>query len=257
MKVLAFNSSPNMAKGGTALILAPFLAGLKKAGAEVELFYLRQLNIKPCLGCFACWFKTPGQCTLRDDMDMLYPKISSADITVIATPVYVDGMTGTMKTLFDRFVPLVEPFFEMRAGHCRHPQREGYKEGKVVLVSVTGFPELDNFDPLVTHVKAICKNMQQEFAGALLRPYAAALPSMEKMGIPVQEVYQAAENAGYYLAKEGKMPAEDLTAVSCELVPPEAYVEFINKRFHKALATLEEKKKKKVAAHCDQCALKS
>jgi multimeric flavodoxin WrbA len=39
MKVLAINSSPRMGRGNTALILNPFLEGMKGAGAEVELFY--------------------------------------------------------------------------------------------------------------------------------------------------------------------------------------------------------------------------
>jgi multimeric flavodoxin WrbA len=41
MKVLAINSSPRMDKGNTALILNPFLEGMKEAGAEVDLFYTR------------------------------------------------------------------------------------------------------------------------------------------------------------------------------------------------------------------------
>ncbi|WP_332882068.1 flavodoxin family protein [Methanosarcina horonobensis] len=47
MKVLAINSSPRMDKGNTALILNPFLEGMKEAGAEVELFYTKKLNINP------------------------------------------------------------------------------------------------------------------------------------------------------------------------------------------------------------------
>lgn len=54
MKVLAFNSSPNMGKGATASILDPFLEGMKEAGAEVEVVYVSKLNIKPCVGCYAC-----------------------------------------------------------------------------------------------------------------------------------------------------------------------------------------------------------
>ena len=37
MKVLAFNCSPKMDKANTALILAPFLEGMKEAGAQVKL----------------------------------------------------------------------------------------------------------------------------------------------------------------------------------------------------------------------------
>jgi multimeric flavodoxin WrbA len=37
-----------MDKGNTALILGPFLEGMRAAGAEVELFYTRKLKINPC-----------------------------------------------------------------------------------------------------------------------------------------------------------------------------------------------------------------
>jgi len=151
MKVLAFNCSPNMEKSNTALILNPFLEGMKEEGAEVELFYVRRLKINPCLGEFSCWFKTPGECIHDDDMKILYPKIKEADIIVFGTPVYVDGMPGPMKNLIDRLIPLLQPYIEIRDGHCRHPRREGQKRAKLVLVANCGFWEMDNFNPLVIH----------------------------------------------------------------------------------------------------------
>jgi len=47
IKVLAFNCSPKMDKGNTALILTPFLEGMREAGAKVELFYTRKLKLTP------------------------------------------------------------------------------------------------------------------------------------------------------------------------------------------------------------------
>jgi multimeric flavodoxin WrbA len=240
MKVLAFNSSPKE-KAGTASILTPFLEGMGQAGAEVELFFLRKLDIKPCLGDFACWLETPGQCVHKDDMQMLYPKLAASDIIVFATPVYVDGMTGTMKMLLDRFVPLVLPFIEIRDGHCRHPFRHTSNPAKVVLVSVCGFPEMDNFDPLVSHMEAICKNMGADFAGALLRPYASALPRLKERGFPVDDIYEAAGNAGRQLVQDGKMTSETLAAVSREVVPRETYVQGANAYFQQALDALDSK----------------
>jgi multimeric flavodoxin WrbA len=35
-------------------------------------------------------------------MDMLHPKMGKADVLVLATPVYCDGITGPMKNLLDR-----------------------------------------------------------------------------------------------------------------------------------------------------------
>ncbi|MCK4722400.1 MAG: flavodoxin family protein [Dehalococcoidia bacterium] len=67
-KVVAVNGSAMMDNGNTHLILEPFLEGLKETGAEVELFYTRKLDIKPCQGGFICWNKTPGECWQKDDM---------------------------------------------------------------------------------------------------------------------------------------------------------------------------------------------
>ncbi|MHA2132071.1 MAG: flavodoxin family protein [Promethearchaeota archaeon] len=101
MKVIAINSSPNMDKGNTSLILTPFLEGMKEAGAEVELFYTKKLNINPCQGEFNCWYKTPGKCFQNDDMQMLNPKLLKADVIVFDTQIYCDGVNGFMKNIWD------------------------------------------------------------------------------------------------------------------------------------------------------------
>jgi len=229
-----------MDNGNTALILNPFLEGMKEVGAEVELFYTRKLKINPCHGGFICWLKTPGECWQKDDMQMLYPKLREADIYVFGTPVYVDGISGPMKNLLDRIIPLVQPFFELRDGHCRHLVREGYRHGKMVLVSNSGFWEMDNFDPLLVHMKAFCKNAAKEFAGALLRPHGEALRPMMKMGISLDDVFEAAREAGRQLVKDGKMSAETLNIVSRELMPLEMYVKAANETFQQALDALKK-----------------
>ncbi len=241
MKVLAFNSSPMMDKGNTALILNPFLEGMREAGAEVELFYTKKLKINPCQGEYNCWFKTPGKCWQKDDMAMLIPKLGEADILVLATPLYVDGMTGPMKNLIDRTIPGAQPFFELRDGHNRHPGRGGTRQGRVVLVSNCGFWEMDNFDALLVHMKAFCKNAAMEFAGALLRPHGPALRPMVEMGAPVNDIFEAAKEAGRQLVRDGKMSTETLGIVSRELLPPEMYLQIVNQNFQRALDALEKK----------------
>lgn len=241
MRALAFNCSPRMDKGNTALILGPFLDGMKEAGAEVELFYTKKLKISPCQGELNCWLKTPGKCFQEDDMAMLLPKMGEADIWVFATPVYVDGVTGQMKKVMDRGVPMVQPFFELRDGHCRHPMREGTRDGKVVLVSTCGFWEMDNFDSVLAHMRAFCKNTGREFSGALLRPHGPVLRVMMKMGGPVNDVLEAAKEAGRQLVRDGKMSKETLRIVSRELLPLETYVQRANQHFQQKLDALENK----------------
>ena len=106
MKVLAINGSPHMDEGNTAMILNPFLEGMKEAGSDVEVFYTRKMKIGPCNGDMSCWFKNPGTCGQKDDMQMLLPKFKEADVIVWASPVYYAGITGPLKNLMDRQLPL-------------------------------------------------------------------------------------------------------------------------------------------------------
>jgi multimeric flavodoxin WrbA len=228
MKALVVNGSPKGDKGNTALVLDPFVEGMKEAGAEVETLLVRDLSIRPCLGDYACWHKTPGKCILDDSMKEVLPKIAEAEILVIASPVYVDGITGPTKCFMDRMIPLVSPRFEMRDGHCRHPRMPDTMKGKMVLVSNCGFWEMDNFDPLVAHIQAASRNMDREFAGALLRPHGPAFAAMLKMGHAVGDVFEAAREAGRQLVRDGRMRPETLAGVSRELLPLEMYAKIVN-----------------------------
>lgn len=169
---------------------------------------------------------------------MLLPKLARADVWVFATPVYFDGISGSMKKLIERMLPLVEPFFEVRDGHCRHPRRKGTKSGKVVLVSSCGFWEMDNFDPLLVHMKAICKNAGRKFAGALLRPHGAAMTRMREGSAPIDDILAAAKEAGRQLVTDGRMSPATLQVVSRNLISVDQLVQGANLFFQQMLNKL-------------------
>jgi multimeric flavodoxin WrbA len=240
MKVLAINGSPHLGNGNTGMILTPFLTGMKDAGAEVETLYTKKLTIKPCLGCLNCWTKTPGRCVITDDMADILIKIKMADILVFATPVYWDGVSGPMKMFMDRMTPLGEPFIEVRDGRSRHPVREGYGHGMVVLVATCGYFELENFDPMITHYKAVAENLERKFAGALLRPNAMSMKPAQHFGIPIDDIFDAAEKAGTELVKDGVFLQETLKNVSRDFMTLEQFQTQANVYFKKVLDKIEE-----------------
>jgi multimeric flavodoxin WrbA len=214
MKVLAINGSPHMDEGNTAMILNPFLEGMREAGSDVEVFYTRKLKIGACNGDLSCWFKNPGICGQKDDMQMLLPKLKEADIIVWASPVYYAGVTGPLKNLMDRQLPL-----NLQGGQAKHP--------KAVLVSTCSAWELSMFDPLLLQMRAIYTrpNESSDFAGALLRPMADGMKDMIKAGETklVEDIFQAAREAGRQLAKEGTISEELEARVSRALMPRDAY----------------------------------
>jgi len=231
LKVLVINGSPRKSRGATAGILSHFVEGMKEAKAHVDVIYSIGLDIGDCRGCFNCWENTPGKCIQDDDMTEVLAKMADSDILVLATPVYVDGMTGSLKSLLDRSIPQLHGRFELRDDHCRHPRREHVKTKKLVLVSVSGFTEMDNFDPLIHHVKAVGKNLGCEFVGSLLRPYAWMLDPAQEQGAPVSDIIKAVKQAGYELVSEGTMKEETLAAVARDFIPRDEVVKRMQEYF--------------------------
>lgn len=227
MEVVIINGSPRKDRGHTGAFASLFAEGMKEKGANVEFIYPRDLEIADCTGCLNCWGNTPGKCIQEDDMAEVLNKIAKADILVLATPVYVDGMTGLLKTLLDRGIPLLHGRFEIREDHCRHPPRAFVNKGKMVLLSVSGFTEMDNFDPLVTHVKAISKNISREYAGAVLRPIAWAMPGAKEQGVPLDDIFEAVKEAGRELISNGSMKEETLATIAREYIPREIAVQLM------------------------------
>ena len=235
-KVLVVNGSPHMDRGSTGLVLCSFVEGMKAAGADVEIVYTKRMQINACCGDFYCWYKTDGQCRQKDDMQGLYPKIREADIWVWATPLYADGMSGSLKMFIDRLIPLLDSKIEMVSGHCRHPLRNGIKRGKVVLVSVCGFWEKDNFDPLVKHVQHICKNAGREYAGSLLRPHAPLLLDIPREGalerlLDTDDILTAAKSLGCELIETGEMSVENLEIVSRNIISLPVFKRLVNSAY--------------------------
>ena len=228
MKAIIVNGSPNMNKGNTALISQPFIEGLKSAGAEVTEIFTPKLKINPCLGEYHCWLKKPGECIQNDDMTPLIEQLATAEILVLVTPLYVDGMTGPLKMFLDRIIPIAVPFIELRDDHCRHPGRFPLENGKLVLISNCGFWELDNFDSLLSHAKAISKNLGREFAGALLRPHGGALRALRDQGFPVNDIFDAAREAGEQVVTQGRISPANQKTVSRELANRDQFITIAN-----------------------------
>lgn len=230
IRAVAINGSAKMEKGNTALVLKPLLDGMREAGASVELFYAKRLNVKPCTGEFHCWNKKLGQCYIDDDMQMLYPKLGKADVLVLATPVYIP-LPGEMQNLINRLCPLVEPILEFREGRTRARFHAEVNIRKIVLVSTCGWWEMGNFGTVLRIAEELAKDADVEFAGAVLRPHAYL---MREDGEKVKKVTDALRQVGYELVKKGRMPKNLLEVISQPLISEGEYRRNLNDDYKKA-----------------------
>ncbi|AEB08814.1 flavodoxin family protein [Desulfobacca acetoxidans] len=99
MKILGIWGSPRVG-GNSEVLLDAFLQGAQEGGGEIEKVALRSLKISPCLEIYKC-FKD-GDCPIKDDMQELYPKLLSADVVALASPIFFYGLTAQAKAMIDR-----------------------------------------------------------------------------------------------------------------------------------------------------------
>jgi multimeric flavodoxin WrbA len=221
MKVIAINGSPRMENGYTALMLTSFIHGMMDAGSEVKLFYVRRLKVNPCTcGEMYCWYKKAGECCIKDDMQVLYPQLTEADILILATPVYIP-LPGEMQNFINRLCPLINPILENREGRTRARFRKQVKIRKIVLVSTGGWWEKANFETVVRITEELAKGASVEFAGAVLRPHASLMKEKGELTKDGEVVLNAVKRAGYELVKEGGINKETLEMISRPLVSEE------------------------------------
>jgi putative NADPH-quinone reductase len=198
MHVMAVNGSPRKEKSSTGHILVPLLEGMRAAGATTELVHLGKLRVKPCLGCFLCWVKTPGRCVQKDDMPALFERFVQADLVVFGTPLYHYHMSGLLKNFIDRTLAAHEPWLVQDPSdpeRSAHPDRYP-KDRAMLLVSPCGFPEFEYFGPMVQYFQYWAQKLHWRYIGEILRPAGEILYSErheERLGWYYDLVRQAGE----------------------------------------------------------------
>jgi len=221
MKILALNGSPRKTVSATHRILETLLAGMRDAGAETQLVQLRDLDLRPCTGCYTCWVRTPGACIHDDGMAAAAQAMKAADLILFGTPLYHYSMTGLMKTFLDRLLPEVEPWLiedPGAPGRTTHPRRGQVRPQAAFLVSPCGFPEPDHFGPLVSTFRTIADRHGWRWLGELLRP--GAEPLSRSQLAPLFAGYLAAvRKAGAALVEQGGIPAELSQELGRDLFP--------------------------------------
>jgi multimeric flavodoxin WrbA len=95
------------------------------------IFDLTKMPVKDCIGCWSCWLKTPGRC-IHKDLDEFYRAYLNADKVIIFSKVTQGFISGSLKTLFDRMIPLFLPYITYKTGESMHvPRYEKYPDIEV------------------------------------------------------------------------------------------------------------------------------
>jgi len=81
-------------------------------------------SIKPCICCFDCWVKTPGECTIKDGFENLGLLMSKCEKLIIISECFYGSYSPFVKNVLDRSAcPSLLPFFTVKNGETHHPKR--------------------------------------------------------------------------------------------------------------------------------------
>ena len=151
MKILILSGSPR--KGGnTELLVEAFVKGASQKH-HVEVVSVHDYKVNPCMGCNACFKNKANACVQKDDMSLIYEKMSRADMLVIASPVYFYGLSAQLKAVIDRFHNPIRDTFRL-------------KKMALLLVGAATLPEL--FDSILAQYWLCLSFFKLEDAGRVL-----------------------------------------------------------------------------------------
>lgn len=86
---------------GSTYNIARILA--EKIGGETTEFFLPKDFGEFCVGCTTCFMKDEKKCPHYEKLKPITAAMDSADVIILASPVYVYHATGAMKALLDHY----------------------------------------------------------------------------------------------------------------------------------------------------------
>lgn len=158
MRVLGLLGGPR--RGGNAeVLLDAALEGARSQETEVEKLVVAEFDIAPCDGLRHC-VESEGICHLRDDMDLVYPKLRALDALIVATPTYFMGVPAQLKALIDRCQALWVIKHQLRRPVARPgPPRPG------ILIINAHYKRRSIYRPALSEVKALFNTVEVRFSG--------------------------------------------------------------------------------------------
>ncbi len=90
---------------------------------SITVFHTVKMKISPCIGCNACWLKTPGVCSVKDDYEQILIAYLQHDATVIITDTSLGFIRYRAKNIVDRMLPLATMYTCIVDGQMRHVPR--------------------------------------------------------------------------------------------------------------------------------------
>lgn len=189
MQVLAVVGSPRE-RGNCDLLVDRLLAGCaSNDNTQIEKVMINDINVLPCQGCMEC--RAEGKCDAQDDVAALLTKISSADVIVVAAPIYGNHIPGQFKVLFDRFVGMSHRIDSSVPGKLTSYSRLEKKQRQLILLAVAGAPRDSSCDQAISFLRRVF--LPETNGGAIVEMRAIGVSAKGQVGMNEAELVQLLE----------------------------------------------------------------
>lgn len=152
MEIVVLNGSPRRGGNTDALVMS-FMHGAFESGNAVIVNNVTDFEVRPCIGCNRCFKSDEHLCWQDDHMQFIINQLRSADMLVIASPVYFYSISAQLKALIDRL---------------HNPVRDTFKIKQIALLCTAASSNPRAFDAIKTQYELLCEYFKLEDVGQIL-----------------------------------------------------------------------------------------
>ena len=125
-QVLVLDANGNPAKKEIIASVDRIAERLARSKHNVRYINISEKNIRDCIGCFACWIKTPGRCVLKDDVKELLRTMVHSDFILFVSDIELSHYSPAFYGILNRMMPLSTAYLKiLDDGRTVHESRYG------------------------------------------------------------------------------------------------------------------------------------
>ncbi len=188
---------------------------------------LTKVTLSPCLGCYHCWTNTPGTCVQHDSMTSIIDHFKTADLMVVATPLYAFGVSSYCKMFLERTFPLLAPGIvlnnrNIELNKLRYPE---CKPSSMAVLLIGGLKSSSHAAGAVKTLESYAEGFGMKFGGALVRTESYILQFAGTKPKTIKNIEHAFFQAGAEFAGTGCISKEISEKAALQLAPDIDYFE--------------------------------
>ncbi|WP_455644736.1 flavodoxin family protein [Methanosphaera sp.] len=108
MKAITVIASPRK-EGNCRTIVDAITEGIKENNGENTIYYVDDMNIKPCQACMGCRNPDkPSKCIIEDDFRKIMDDLEKKDALIFAAPNYFGEINAQGHIFMDRFYSMTK-----------------------------------------------------------------------------------------------------------------------------------------------------